>query len=875
MESNMRLKFILPQIFICAFLLASLHLHAQTSLLNISMSDTTVEAVISEIRKQTDMDFIFNHEELDKIPRVSIEARGETVEQVLEQCLMNTGFSFEKVNNTIIITPEKKEDSGARSRSFRTQTLRGTVLDRDSRIPLPFASVVIMDTNPQRGTTTNLDGNFSFEKLPVGRYTLQISYVGYEEAVVQEILLGSAKEVILSVEIRERTQSIGEVFVRYKKGEALDQMTTVSSRSFSVEETKRYPASVSDPARMAQVFAGVSGTDDSSNEIVIRGNSPYWLLWRLEGVEIPSPNHFAEEGFHTGSISILSTNLLGTSDFHMGAFPAEYGSALSGVFDINLRNGNSQVREYSLQAGLLGIDLSAEGPFKDGYRGSYLFNYRYSTFALMDQMNISVSQNALPEYQDLSFKFNMPTKKAGVFSLWGLGGVGDDNENYVPDTIAGENPEYGYRDNTTTGMFASGLSHIIYPDNKSYVRSVVSFSGSYSSETFDDMDSLGFYKERIYDELQNKAVRISTLYNRKVSRHMSLQTGFTYSYLYYDYYSRQSASTGSPDTVLNSAGNTNLYQFYLQSRYAFSERFVFKAGLHFAHFALSSDNSLEPRLGFTINLPKEQKLTFGVGLHSKNENLPVYFAETEKPDGSAYLPNLGLEMTRSMHYIMGYEKIFGSDFQLKSEVYYQHINKLPVPTNPDKYWAPMYGGVNYGDTLANIGEGRNYGLELTLQKFFTRSYYFLFSSSLFDSKYKPADGMWYNTKFNLGFINNMVGGKEFMWGSNKMVGLNLRMIWSGGRRILTVDLPDSIEDGRTVYQDYDLFSKQARDYFRIDFGLKLHFFREKSEHVLSLDIQNLTNRQNVLAEEYNPETEGIEEYHMTGFIPIINYRLEF
>jgi outer membrane receptor protein involved in Fe transport len=187
----------------------------------------------------------------------------------------------------------------------------------------------------------------------------------------------------------------------------------------------------------------------------------------------------------------------------------------------------------------------------------------------------------------------------------------------------------------------------------------------------------------------------------------------------------------------------------------------------------------------------------------------------------------------------------------------------------------MYGGVNYGDTLANIGEGRNYGLELTLQKFFTRSYYFLFSSSLFDSKYKPADGMWYNTKFNLGFINNMVGGKEFMWGSNKMVGLNLRMIWSGGRRILTVDLPDSIEDGRTVYQDYDLFSKQARDYFRIDFGLKLHFFREKSEHVLSLDIQNLTNRQNVLAEEYNPETEGIEEYHMTGFIPIINYRLEF
>ena len=269
----MQLKFPLSQIFIGAFLLASLHLHAQNSLLNISMSDTTFEAVISEIRKQTDMDFIFNHEELERIPLVSIEVNGATVDHVLEQCLENTGLGFEKINNTIIITPEKKEDGFSR-KTQRTQTLRGTVIDRDSRVPLPFASVVIMDTNPQRGSTTDLDGNFSFNELPVGRYTLQISYVGYEEALVQEILLGSAKEVVVSVEIRERTQSLGEVFVRYKKGEALDQMTTVSSRSFSVEETKRYPASVSDPARMAQVFAGVSGTDDSSNEIVIRGNSP-------------------------------------------------------------------------------------------------------------------------------------------------------------------------------------------------------------------------------------------------------------------------------------------------------------------------------------------------------------------------------------------------------------------------------------------------------------------------------------------------------------------------------------------------------------------------------------------------------------------------
>jgi hypothetical protein len=852
-----------------------LSLHAQEERLNLSMEDTTVEAVLNEIRIQTEIDFVYNHEELSSCPRVSIHKQGGSIEEVLELCLKDTGLTFKKVNNTIIITPEP-DKSGKNSRSsLRTQTLRGTVRDKDSRFPLPFASVVLVNTDPQRGTTSDLQGNFRFDKLPVGRYSLQVSYVGYEDAVFSEIQLGSAKEMVLDIDITERTETLGEVSVRYTKGEALNQMTAVSSRSFSVEETKRYPATVSDPARMAQVFAGVSGTDDATNEIVIRGNSPYWLLWRLEGVEIPSPNHFAEEGYTAGAVSILSTNLVGMSDFHTGAFPAEYGSALSGVFDLNLRKGNNQVREYTVQAGLLGIDLSAEGPFKKGYGGSYLFNYRYSTFSLMNQLNLNISENSLPNYQDLSFKLNLPTAKAGVFSFWGLGGVADDDEKYLPDTTAGENPEYGYRDYTRSGMYATGLSHMLYPDERSYLKTVVSFSGSYSSENYEDMDSSGIFRERLFDELQNRAFRVSTLYNRKLSHHLTLRTGITISHLYYDYFTRESVTRTDPNILLNSAGSTNLYQAFVQSKYAFTDRLVLRAGLHYAHFALSRDNSLEPRLGISYNLPGDHTLSFGFGLHSRHENLPVYFVEQTHEDGSLHMPNLTLQMTRSKHFILGYKKMFGSELQFKAEAYYQHITSLAVPTNPDKFWAPMYGGVNPGDTLDNIGEGRNYGLELTLQKFFTEGYYFLFTSSLFDSEYKPADGKWYDTKFNLGFINNLVGGKELMWGEQKMVGMNIRVLWSGGRRFLTVDLPESIKQGQTVFKGSEVFSKQGRDYFRIDLGLKLHFFREKTEHVLSLDIQNLTNRINVLAEEYNPETQSIQEYPMTGFLPILNYRLEF
>jgi hypothetical protein len=846
---------------------------AQAPLLNISMSDTAVEAVINEIRKQTDIDFIFNHEELARCPEVSISVTGETVENVLNQCLQNSGLTFEKVNNIIIITPVKKSKLRT-GPGLPTQNIRGTVRDRDSRATLPFASIIVLNTDPVRGAITDIDGRFTIENLPVGRYTLIVSYVGYEDAEISEIQLGSAKEVVLSVEITERTESIGEVSISYKKGDPLNQMASVSSRSFSVEETKRYPASISDPARMAQVFAGVSGTDDATNEIVIRGNSPNWLLWRLEGVEIPSPNHFAEEGYSSGAVSILSANLMGTSDFYTGAFPAEYGNALSGVFDMKLRNGNSQKREYTFQAGLLGIDVSAEGPFSQAKKGSYLFNYRYSTFSLLNQFQVNLSENALPNYQDLSFKINLPSKKAGVFSIWGIGGMANNDEKYIPDTTAGENPLFGYRDFTRSGMYAVGLTHMIFPDEKSYLRTVISQSMGYSSENLENMDSLGVLQGTFFDELQSRAFRISTLYNRKISQQLTLRTGIILNHLNFNYYSWE-AFGGDPTTFLNSTGTTQLYQGFLESKYTLNDRVLLVSGLHFAHFSLSRDHSLEPRLGLSVKLPHDQKLSFGFGLHSKHENLPVYFVEQQQPDGSIFMPNLSLKMTRSAHYIIGYEKMLRSDLQIKTEAYFQKITRLPVPTNPDKYWTPIFGGVNQGDTLSNIGEGRNMGVEITFQKFFTQGYYFLVTGSLFDSKYKPASGTWYNTRYNINHITNLVGGKEFNWNENKLVGVNCKLLWSGGKRLIPIDLPASIEKGEAVYLLDEIYSIKGKDYFRIDLGIKLHFFKERSEHTLSLDIQNVTNRRNVWAIDFHPESESIEDYPMAGIIPIFNYRVEF
>lgn len=863
-------------IFLTLLLLKTQMVSGQGGSITIRMQNVPLVEVLNAIKDQTTHNIVFNHEQINKAPRVTVEIKDATVEAALDKVLENTQLEYQIIEHNIVIKPKAPAVNTQEVQMEKNnRALRGQILDRDSKISLPFANVVVANSSPQIGVVTDEDGYFKIEDLPVGRYTLEVSYVGYESAVLPEIQLGSVKDVEVTIELTETSVKLGEAVVSVTKGQPLNEMATVSSKSFSVEETKRYPASISDPARMAQVFAGVSTTDDASNEIVIRGNSPNWLLWRLEGVEIPSPNHFAEEGFTAGAVSILSTNMLGKSDFYTGAFSGEYGNALSGVFDLKLRNGNSENREYSAQVGVLGVEFAAEGPFKKGYRGSYLINYRYATFSLLNNINIQVSENTLPNYQDLSFKFNLPTKKAGTFALWGIGGNSDSDEKYYPDTTNNEYLDDGYTDRTKTGMYAVGLSHMYFPDNKSYFKTTLSRSGNVSTNNVGDMDTLGILHNNYNDEFSATNYRLSSFYNRKISPGFTFRSGISASSLHYDYFSEFTNDDGIWQDGIDGKGTTQLYQAYLQAKIKLSDKIFATAGLHYTHFALSKENAVEPRIAFMANLPNNQKLGLGIGMHSRHENLPMYFVSQEDEDGTMFYPNKSLGLTRSNHFVLSYEKLIADEWMIKSEVYYQDISKLPVPNNPDKPLSPSFNGVSNGDTLVAEGVGRNYGLELTVQKFFTNNYYVLFSGSLFEAKYKPLDNKWYNNRFNSNYLFNLVAGKEIAWGQNKMLSLNGKLLWTGGKPIIPIDLEASQESGETEFDMSRLYSEKTPDYFRLDVGLKLHFYRKKTEHIIAVDIQNVTNRYNVWTYFYNPRKENIQEYYMAGLIPIISYRIEF
>lgn len=710
-----------------------------------------------------------------------------------------------------------------------------------------------MGTQPLKGGVTDLEGNFRIEGVKVGRHNIKASFIGYEEQVIPEVLLGAGKEVFLDISLHESLVKLDEIVIteEQEKGQPLNEMAGVSALSFSVEETSRYAATFDDPARAALSFAGVrGGGDDVLNEIVIRGNSPKGLLWRIEGIEIPNPNHFAEDGSSGGGISMLSSSMLSNSDFFTGAFPAEYSNALSGVFDIKLRKGNPDKREYAFQAGLLGLAAAAEGPIGNS-RATYLINYRYSTLAMFDNIGVKIlGENEAITFQDLSFKVHVPTKGAGSFSFWGLGGGSEDI--YNADVKNGE----FYNEDFLTRLGILGLSHVYYLNENTYLESQLAISGHHNDYTEDSLNQQIFYKE----DFINTAIRGGLLLNKKFNARHTLKTGGFFSHLGFDLFSEfWNRNPQGFITELDQKGSSEFLQTYAQWQYRASDKLTFNSGLNYSQFMLNNNNTLEPRFSLKWEMTPKQTLSAGIGWHSRLESFSVYMAQEEQSDGSFVRPNEDLDFSKARHYVVGYQVKIKPDLRFKTEVYYQDLYNVPIrEADPNRPWRQVFSILNESDgfivdTLVNKGTGENYGIELTLEKFFTNNYYITATGSLFESKYTGADGIKRDSRFNANFVTNFTGGKEFKVGKNKnnLITLNARMIWAGNNRYIPFNLTASNQEGFGIPNFNNAYTERMEDYWRMDFGISYRKNKGRHSSIIALNIQNVTGKVNQLEPYYS------------------------
>jgi hypothetical protein len=767
-----------------------------------------------------------------------------------------------------------------------TQVLRGTVTDKQSHVPLPGVIITVLGTEPLLATATDENGHFRFPGVPVGRYQLAVRTVGYRERA-QMLALVAGKEAVVNVELEENVVEAEEVVItgEQDKTKTNNRMNSVSARVFSAEEAARYAGSRNDPARMAANFAGVSGANDSRNDIIIRGNSPMGILWRLNGIDIPNPNHFGNSGSTGGPISILNNNTLDNSDFLTGAFPADYGNATAGVFDLRMRQGNNEKFEFLGQVGFNGFELGAEGPLGRRGNSSFLANYRYSTLSVFKALNIDFGTgDAVPQYQDASFRVDLNSGKAGKFTAWGVGGL-----SYIAllesDKKEGQDL-YGFSARDTyfrSNVGATGVTHNILLKDNAYLRTNAGISGNINIIEADRIDTSFKTPRHLKPEYRQNTstVRyaINSTYNRKINSRDFVSAGF-YAELFATTFVDSNDLLFGDNTfevLRNYSGTSSLLRALVQWQHRFSDKLVMNIGASAQYFTLNGSVAPEPRAGLKYSLTQKQVLSVGAGLHSQLQPFYIYFA-TEEIGGQRVMTNRELDFLRAAHAVLSYDYNFARLLRLKAELYYQHLYKVPVHSFPS-YFSIVNLGADFTSPnitgLVSEGTGDNYGTELTVEKFYDKGYYFLLTASLFQSKYRGSDKVLRNTAFNGNYVFNALGGKELRIRERHTLIVDVRATFSGGKRYTPIDLDSSravmneVRDGSRAYE------LRYPSYFRMDVKPGYRYNSRRVTHEFSVDIQNVTRNLNVFQQSYDITNGRLKTDYQLRFFVIPQYRILF
>ena len=748
-----------------------------------------------------------------------------------------------------------------------TSTIRGHVKDAITGLPLPGASVTLAPGG--EGSIAGADGAFRFENLSMGRYGLTVSFLGYETAAVPEILLESGKENVQVISLHPAGKQLSEATVVSSRPLAFNSVQAITS-----EQTLRYAATYLDPARVATSFAGVAAANDQANALVIRGNSPNSMQWRLEGVEIVNPNHLSNAGTFSdrptstgGGVNIISTQLMGVTNFLTGAFPAQYGNALSGVMDMNLRKGNDEKTEFTAQAGLIGLDFAAEGPFSKNSRASYLFNYRYSFTGLLGAMGVNFGGEDI-RFQDLSFNVNLPTAKAGDFTFFAMGGLSSNDFKGEPDSTAWEIQKDGYNIVYKNKMGAAGVTHTLPLGRKASLRTVAAFSGLRTSRDSDPLYDLAITPGQLTDNAVNAQSRVSlnSTLTFRMGDKSRIKAGAFLTF-------RNDKLNG-----LYTYGNfnTNIFQPFASWNYQLTPAVTTELGLHAMISSVKVVNgvthrSLEPRAAIRWQISGQSQLSFSYGLHSQMQ-LPQLYSAMYSSTGFAGNPKLG--PSKAHHYVLGFQQNFRKNSSLKLEAYWQE--QYGVPVN-ERY---NFSAINFFEAavflpLENIGKGRNYGLEATYQKLLTDQFYMLIAGSVYDATYDLGDGIRLDSRFNGRHTLSFTGGKEVKTKNNSIWGFNTKVLWLGGFRERPINVFGSQGSNATVYQMSGAYTVKMKDYFRPDLRIYRKKSREKYSTTFALDLQNVSGTKNIAYHYYDTVKKSVVNQKQLGLIPVLSYRWEF
>lgn len=759
----------------------------------------------------------------------------------------------------------------------QVQTISGRVIDRDSRSPLHGATVSVAES--LISTLTDASGSFVLTNVPTGRQKLSVTFVGYESVMTDQLIVAAGKQLDLLIEMTEEKKQLSAITIKVPRNSKLpvNKFAQVSGRSFSAEETQRFVATANDPSRMVVGFPGVQATRDTRSDIIIRGNNPVGMQWRLEGLDIPNPNHFARKGSSGGGITIFSLAMLDNSDFFTGALPAEYGDVLSGAFDMRFRKGNNQKNEYTVKAGLIGLEFAAEGPFTKG-QSSFLVNYRYSTLGLLNSIGLNlVGERENNNFQDLSFNLAFQNKTKMVqTNIWGIAGYSketyDEIENPAEWKQYDDYAVYDFR----TYMSAVGIGQTITLNSKSFLKTSLAVMGQ--KVTFRD-DTLNINKQATVvnnENYVNNRIAATVNYNNKFSASATFKAGIYAGLLNYslnqglwDYNSNRFQAN-----FIDGNGNSLLLQPYLQFSFKPGSKWVINPGIHTMYLGLNGSAAVDPRLSVQYKVNAKTNFTLAYGLHSKILPLGTYFFRGT----NANYPNKDLKMMRSHHFVAAWDQLLGNNWKLHVELYHQNLFNIPVVNDPNRTFWLLNELEGYAkETLISKGMGRNTGVDFSIEKFFSKGFFTLLSFSLFESNFQPLNGKTYNTRFNSGSSGSWVGTREWKMKKNKTLQAGWKMVYNGGLPLSPLAAQQPFGSREPLLDESNPYSVKIPAYFRTDGRIALRKDKKDVSWQLALDIQNVFMQRNTdgLSRRFDPSVNQWIFRQQSGIVPVLSYQVDF
>jgi len=784
------------------------------------------------------------------------------------------------------------------SQTLSAQTLRGTVTDAVTGEPLAGATVIITELS-NKWAVADDNGAYRIDVTPSGRYTIEASFIGYEPSIMKEVLIAGSKEIIADIALRENSNELAEAIVkpRVNKMATVNPTALVGGVMLSMEEATRFAGGYNDPARLVSSFAGISASSNG-NGVSVHGNAPQMMQYRIEGVEVFTPNHyndFYEAGF--GMVSALNANVIGNSDFMVSTFNANYSNSLSGVFDVKMRTGNSSKYENIVQIGTVSEEITAEGPVSRKNNSSYIINYRYGFTSLANKLGLIDADETTFDFQDFSLKLNFPTRHAGTFSIFALGYYdgSEDKAMNIGDisTIYDASRQKG----NMWGLL-TGATHKIHFNNKWTWRTTMAYNGQHihtdigywglqrnadnvltTPISYEEPKAVLPYSDQ---KMNEDRILVNTEVSRQLTSQWLLQFGLDYSHRFFNlgYSSTDYVYSNAPFTDwVKTKGNTGLGSIFWQNIIKPSSKLSINLGVNATYFAFSKDFSIEPRASMKWDPDERNSFSLGYGLHSMTERMDAYFYEE---NGRQVNKDLGL--SKAHHLLATYIYKFNDNLNLRLNAYYQYGFKTPVGINGSTFCS-VNRFMNYFDEpLVNDGNTRNYGTDITLEQYMSRGFYGQVNASLFKSEYRAQDNIWRHQLYDRGYTAKILGGKEWMVGRNKQNVLNISLKYTlqGGLHYTPMDLDamNALMDAgemleQEIFKDKEAMSCQYSPEHTVDFTISFKINGKKVSHTIAFEGLNILQNETPFAQRYDIRTRTVKTDKTGLSLPNLFYRLDF